>query len=175
MTTPHCPACQAKSPACLALQRFDQFGLVYCNHCGSILGVVSLPSPSPPKAKLETPAVRDPVIERPQIGTAGSLDPPATRPQIEKKPAGMLEVVGNADLSDRQPYDPVLLANQARAAGLNRGSRYVHIAVDDGPPLCPEHKTEMARATIPAGYKNSGREVWLCPQFNACGQWELAK
>ena len=175
MTTPHCPACQAKSPACLALQRFDQFGLVYCNHCGSILGVVSLPSTSPPKAKVETPAAAGPAIERPQIETAGSGVPPATRPQIEKKPAGMLEVVGNADLSNKLPYDPVQIANRIKAAGLGSGSRYLHVAIDDGPPICPQHRVEMAKATIPDGYKNSGREVWLCPQFNACGQWELAK
>jgi hypothetical protein len=87
----------------------------------------------------------------------------------------MLEIIGNADLSDKQPYDPVLLAHQARVAGFNRGSRYIHVAIDDGPPLCPHHKVEMSRATIPDGYKNAGREVWLCPRFNACGQWELAK
>lgn len=180
MATPHCPYCQSQSPACLGLQSFAQFGLVYCTHCGAIFGVVSLPSTSPPKAKIETPAATDQRIERPQIETPATRSPVAERPQStqpkpEQKPVSMLEVIGNADLSNKQPYDPVMLANQARSGGFNRGSRYVHVAIDDGPPLCPHHKVEMSRATIPAGYLNTGREVWLCPQFNACGEWELAK
>lgn len=171
MATPHCPYCQAPSPTCLALQRLDLFGAVYCKHCGNILGVVSLPSVSPPKAKIETPAAVAEQIERPQSEAKAEA-----KAEIEpiSKPQSVLEVIGNADLSGKTPYDPVLLANRMRAAGTG-GSRYLQIALDDGPPFCPQHKTEMVKATIPDGYKNAGRDVWLCAQFNTCRQWELAK
>jgi hypothetical protein len=185
MATPHCPYCQAASPACLALQRFDLFGLVYCKQCGNILGVVTLPSISPPKTKIETSAASDPPIERPQKKaealrqaqdeTKAEALRQAQEAEPIAKPQSVLEVIGNADLSGKTPYDPVLIANQIRAAGLNRGSRYLQVAIDDGPPFCPQHKTEMARVTIPEGYKNAGRDVWLCAQFNTCRQWELAK
>lgn len=178
MNTPHCPYCQAASPACLALQRLDLFGAVYCKACGSILGVVSLPSVSSPKPKIETPAAAGQRIERPQS------DPPkadfgakfvADPAELISRPQSVLDVVGNADLNGKTPYDPVLIANRMRAAHLGQGSRYLQVAVDDGPPLCPHHKTEMVKVTIPDGYKNAGREIWLCGQFNACQQWELAK
>jgi hypothetical protein len=142
------------------LQRFEQFGLVYCRQCGAIFGVVPLPP------KIETPPTR----------LAGEIQP-QSEAEIEpiSKPQSVLEVIGNADLSGKIPYDPVIIANRMKAATKGQGSRYLQVAVDDGPPFCPQHKTEMARVTIPPGYTNAGREVWLCAQFNSCRQWELAK
>lgn len=86
-----------------------------------------------------------------------------------------LAEIGNADLSQKQPYDPAAMVNRMRAAGLSRSSRYLQIAIDAGPPCCPQHKLDMVKATVPAGYKNAGRKVWLCPKYQSCQQWELVE
>jgi uncharacterized Zn finger protein (UPF0148 family) len=169
MATPHCPYCQAASPACLALQRLDLFGTVYCKNCGNILGVISLPSlPKPAGQRIERPQSDPPKAD---FGAKSVTD---STEEISR-PQSVLDVVGNADLSSKTPYDPVLIANRMKAANISQGSRYLQVVVDDGPPFCPHHKTEMVKVTIPDGYKNAGREIWLCGQFNTCQQWELAK
>ena len=162
MATPRCPYCNTQGIGHVALQRLELFGLVYCSKCGAIYGVIPLPL-TPKKA--ESPKVTQ-------------QEPPAPPPVIttpKPPPTGSLDEIGNADLSQKAPYDPVQLANRVRAAGASRGSRYLHIAVDDGPPLCTYHKVEMVKTTIPGGYKNAGQEVWLCPDYKNCHQWELAK
>lgn len=86
-----------------------------------------------------------------------------------------LTEIGNADLSTKRPYSPAEIANRMRATGLNRGSHYLQIALDDGPPCCLQHKTEMVSLTIPPGFKNAGCVVWVCPDYPECRQWELAE
>lgn len=86
----------------------------------------------------------------------------------------LLALVGSADLSQKVPYNPEKLANQMKAAGLNRGTAYRHYAIEAGPPLCLTHKVEMVRLMIPPGYQNSGCSVWVCSTPD-CQEWELAE
>lgn len=104
-----------------------------------------------------------------------SPQPLVVTPSAAKPPTGSLEEVGGVDLSHKLPYDPEAIANRMRVAGTGQGSRFLRVAVDVGPPLCPQHKIEMVKTTIPAGYQNAGREVWLCLHFKSCREWELAK
>jgi hypothetical protein len=55
------------------------------------------------------------------------------------------------------------------------GSLYMQVAEDFGPPICPEHKVDMVREVVPAGYPNSGLPIWVCPRFEACRNWEIAE
>lgn len=176
MATPHCPHCNAQGVNWVAMQRLSsQVGLFYCNNCGAIYGVAPVQPPSPPKSRIAPAQIVTPPspVKPPPI-----TDPLPTQSITNLKTStdgDALELLGNLDLSRKLPYDPEAIANRMRAAGLSQGSRYLHIAIDDGPPCCPQHKTEMVKFTIPAGYKNAGREVWLCPEFASCKQWELAK
>lgn len=164
--TPRCPYCNAQGLGNLALQRLELFGLVYCNKCGAIYGVISLPQPE----KIS------PLPAAPKVEPVPPIEATQPAPKIQPKPpSGPLAEIGNADFSHKTPYDPVEIANRARAAGLGRGSHYLQIAIDDGPPYCPTHHVEMTPATIPPGYKNAGQQVWLCPQFKDCHQWEIVK
>lgn len=168
MATPHCPHCQAKAPDCLGLQNLNQLGLLFCNQCGAILGLVALPAA--PKAKKTEAA---PIGAAPPPGPALAGEDGV--PKKKKIPTGPLEFLGNTDLSGKLPYNPEAIANRMRAAGILGGSQYLRVAVDNGPPLCLMHKLEMIKVAIPSGYKNAGREVWLCPAFKTCKQWELAQ
>lgn len=84
-----------------------------------------------------------------------------------------LNEAGQVDLSKRVPYSPELAAARMRAASGGRSTQYMRIALDDGPPICLTHKVDMVCIAIPAGYKNAGRKIWICPK-KTCDQWELA-
>lgn len=91
---------------------------------------------------------------------------------LVQKPLTFLVELGSADLSGKTPYSPQKMAAIMRATGLGRGTMYRHIAVDEGPPFCLKHKVEMDQFTIPAGHKNAGIKVWICPRYD-CREWEL--
>jgi hypothetical protein len=96
------------------------------------------------------------------------------KPSPQKSLDFMAEI-GNGDISGREPYSAKRMAAKARAAGSGRGTLYRHFIVEEGgAPFCLQHKIEMAQLTIPRGYKNSGVEVWVCPQFD-CREWELVE
>lgn len=187
--TPRCPYCNAQGLNHLALHRLDGFGLVYCGNCGAIYGVVPLSStdrlsksttqsvvPPAPPVEVEKPAVPfEPETKSPPPEIEPAAPPIIAAPLASKPPTGALEEVGSTDLSHKLPYDPEAIANRMRVAGTGQGSRFLKVAVDVGPPLCPQHKIEMIQSAIPHGYQNAGREVWLCPHFKSCHQWELAK
>lgn len=171
-TTDHSPQCSHHGPTMILLTvpfGFSRSGQQFwiCRHYRTCQQwQIATP---PPKSAPPPPPPPPPPVEAKTIRTTS----PSRPQQKENNP---FEIVGNADLSHKLPYDPEAIASRMRAAGLSRGgSRYLHVAIDDGPPYCPQHKTEMVKLAIPAGYKNAGREVWLCPEFASCKQWELAK
>lgn len=87
----------------------------------------------------------------------------------------ILAEVGEADLSNREPASPERMQAKMRAARLFRpGTRYIRVAYDAGPPLCPEHHLEMEPYTLPESCANAGRKIWHCPRFGECHRWELA-
>jgi len=87
----------------------------------------------------------------------------------------ILVEVGEADLSAKEPVSPERIQAKMRAAHLFRpGTRYMRVAYDTGPPLCPEHHLEMEEYTIPEGCTNGGRKIWHCPRYGECHRWELA-
>ena len=149
MTTPRCPYCNAQGLQHLAVHQAELFTLVYCSSCGAIHGVMP-PQPT---------AQPSPAEEQ------------AASPPPERFP----EQIGNANLSTKQPYSPERIAATMRAACMTHGSRYLQIAIDDGPPCCSRHKIEMKERIVPVGYRNAGAKVWICPQFEECQQWELAE
>lgn len=146
--TPRCPFCNAHGLSCLANQPVGAYLIVYCGQCGAIHGII--PSPKSPG--------------RPR----GEKEPRKSQPAKT-----VFEIIGRADVTNKQPYSPQKLAERARAASLNRGTMYMQITHDDGPPVCPHHKIDMKQMTVPAGYPNSGLKVWVCPQFEDCKEWEL--
>lgn len=155
MVTPRCPYCNTQGLKHLAVYRTGAFAVVYCDQCGAIHGVV-------------------PIRSHPVEQKQHSLEPkPETPP--DPAPGGPLADIGQADLTDKLPYSPEKMANRLKAAGLGRGTAYLQFAIDEGPPLCLQHRIEMEKITIPPGYKNAGKVFWVCPQYDECQEWELAE
>jgi len=85
-----------------------------------------------------------------------------------------LAEIGYADLTHKVPYDPAKIAARMKAAGIAQGTQYRRFAIDDGPPACPAHRSDMQRLMVPDGYPNRGRWFWVCLQ-TGCRNWELAE
>lgn len=157
MTTvkPRCPYCNVQGIKYLANRQVGNYLIVFCGDCGAIYGVVPVPIGQQPQTKKEVP--------KPDGRAA---------PKETVYPFG---IIGHADLSQKEPYSPQRMANRVRAARLNRGTRYMQIAEDYGPPRCSQHKVDMIDDVIPSGFPNAGVKVWVCPQFSDCQEWEIAE
>jgi len=164
MVTLRCPHCQAKGMKQLAARKAGPYSIIYCRQCGAIHGVVpdveTLPASrqSQPEPAEDSPDNTNAALVRRQPGEPS-----------------FLARLGHADLSAKEPYSPEKMAARVRAAGRGHGTSYLRVAVDLGPPLCSRCKVDMQPQTIPAGYPNAGRKVWVCPNFGRCQQWELAE
>lgn len=163
---PRCPHCNAQGINHLAHRLLGGYVLVYCGQCGAIYGVV----PAPPQKQQPPPPIS-------QSAPNNKSSQPATlvnAPERIKLFKPMLDHLGQVDLTGRQPYSPQSIAARLKAAGYNRATAYRQIAIEDGPPCCPNHHSDMVLISIPAGYPNSGRKVWVCTA-PGCRNWELAE
>lgn len=162
---PRCPHCNAQGIEHLKTRTLKAgVAVVYCGQCGAIYNVINQTL----KSEIDTkspPPEPDPPSLQPQP------NPQAPKTTIPKSRLIVAEI-GQADLSRKIPYSPQKMANRAKAVNINRTSQYRRVMVDDGPPACLRHKQDMIVMTIPQGYKNSGVNVWICPDLN-CDQWEL--
>lgn len=175
MTKPRCPYCNAQGLEHLKIRPLiGPVAVVYCGQCGAIYNVITYkdtpqkesqkPDPQPAKATETASNVTGQAVSQPE-NNLPDYDLP--------KSLNVVAEIGQADLLKKIPYSPEKMANRAKAAGLGRGTQYLHFAVDNGPPVCLQHKQDMITVTIPPGYQNSGIVVWVCPNRD-CYQWELA-
>ncbi len=160
MTTPRCPYCNAQGIKNLAHQAVELYGIVYCRACGAIHGVV----PLPPAQKPETRVVQPEPL--PHHSAPSDVVIP------ERQDPVYLVELGNKDLSEKVPYSPEHMAARLRAAGRTAGRQYLRVAVEDGPPVCLQCKMEMEPVRVPTGYQNAGVQLWICPHYEQCRQWE---
>jgi len=160
MTSPRCPYCNAQGVKNLAHQSVGLYGIVYCRACGAIHGVVPLPPVEKPKGQ----AVKSESLpHRPA--------PPKTSLPVMPEPVYLADL-GDKDLSEKVPYSPEQMAARLKAAGRVAGSQYLRVAVEDGPPVCLQCQLEMESVQVPAGYRNAGVQLWICPRYEQCRQWE---
>ena len=159
MAAPRCPHCNAGIGK-LAHQPVGFYAVVYCGQCGAIHGVIPAPKPQPEPAKPEqTPAEPPPVSAAPAF----------------KKSSVIMLTLYDSSLDNKRPYSAAEVSQRMRMAGVNMGNTaYRRVVIDDGPPLCPTHRDKMICITVPPGYKNSGRKLWVCSAFS-CDKWELAE
>lgn len=164
--TPRCPSCNTQGLKNLANMNLGRYDLIYCGHCGAIFGVV--PNLDKLQAKI---AATLPAAETPPdpVESKKAVSVPGNNVKTE-----LLRVIGQADLTGKEPYDPAKMAARMKAAGMGRATQYRHYAIDDGPPTCLTHHSEMQRVQLPAGYRNSGRWFWICTE-PGCQEWELAE
>jgi hypothetical protein len=192
MADPRCPYCNTQGIKHLAAKQIGHYTLVYCGQCGAIYGVVPLPPAQAPAdrpdeaPKAVSSAAAAPAEARPKA-VSPSAAPPAAAPKPDLAPGPpapkdpdteklLLQEVGQADLSTKEPLSPERMQAKLHALRTFRpGTQYMRIAYDDGPPCCPHHQLEMVQFTIPEGYQNAGRKIWRCPQYKECKQWELAE
>lgn len=40
------------------------------------------------------------------------------------------------------------------------------------PPVCRHHHLAMEQKTVPPGQPDTGQQIWICPKFKECRQWE---
>jgi len=169
MPRPRCPYCNAQGLKNITAHNTGPYAVVCCAQCGAIHGVVPvIPTPKKkPEKKQKTVAAEPAPSKKQQTVKKDNKD------LLIYKVPNLLDHVGYADLSQKIPYNPQKMAARMKAAGLNQGTQYMHIASEMGPPICPEHKDDMLNVTIPAEYPNAGATVWVCPQVG-CEEWELA-
>lgn len=162
MVTPRCPYCNTQGLKHLALKNLGLYSVVYCGQCGAIYGVI----PTPTKAEPNPIEIEN---ERPE-----KLPEPPEIPAPEPSPDNPFNEIGYADLTQKVAYSPEKIAQAARS--MKRSTMYRHIVIDDGPPHCLTCKAEMrGKITIPPGYPNSGRKIWICPNYHLCKGWELSE
>jgi len=161
---PRCPFCNTTGLQEIATQQLpNRVVIVYCRQCGAIHGVI------PP---LIAP-VRPNHQETDQPPTPSPTPSPSTTPkQVTSNP---IDEIGNADLTNKVPYSAERIADAMKSARFSHQTRYLKVAIEDGPPCCTRHKVEMKKITIPKEYMNAGRKVWVCPKYEVCKEWELAE
>lgn len=181
MPKPRCPFCNYQGPDVATVSPLPRGGhLVICRQCAAVFGVLP-PQPAGPLPPAPEPAqAPKPTVKSSDLDLTVLNQKPPTLPLEPVKqlpyPAliKFLVDVANADISQRAPYNPQAAVAQMKFNGYHAGSQYLRIAQDYGPPLCSKDKTELARIEIPAGFKNSGVAVWVCPNYDCCGEWMLA-
>jgi len=191
--TPRCPTCNAQGIKHLVNHNLGQYFLVYCGQCGAIYGVVpnmaalqSQPAVIPPAAEVPAPVPVPPPFKLAPLPPPPPQPVPKPAPPENPAPArnnvspatsiapDFLAEIGYADLTHKIPYDPAKIAARMKAAGIAQGTQYRRFAIDEGPPACPAHRTDMQRIMVPDGYPNRGRWFWVCLQ-PGCRNWELAE
>lgn len=144
--TPSCPYCGAKGLHNIEVTpHYNKILVVYCALCGAIHGI--MPYVPPAKAQPSPPPQRQPAV-KPPLRRKQPLPPTPAEPPQDPFPHFMDEI-GYADFTKLIAYGP---------------------EVDS--PHCPHCHVEMRLVQIGAGYPNSGKSVWVCPQ--ACGRWMVA-
>jgi hypothetical protein len=155
-----CPWCEAAGLNRVSIAALGKGWMVAaCRSCGAIHGLTPLVESKPAKA--------------PQQHSQSKPDPATPTPPIPRpNPFGTMQLlieIGNANLEVKKAqYE----AEMSRRINMGRrgGTLYQTIALDDGPPYCLTCERDMERQVVPPGYKNSGKQIWLCP--NQCGAWE---
>lgn len=180
MISPRCPYCNAQGVKHIAAKQLGHFSLIFCGQCGAIYGVVPAPASgkqAPVEKPVAAPAAAPPEAVPPPVLPPLKPVPPCPEPDgID--PAnwqGILERFGNADLPRLNGPTPRQIQMEMKAVFARSGTRYRHIVIDDGPPMCLHHWIEMKKITVPRGYKNTALQLWVCPRHLECRRWAMVE
>lgn len=178
MAEPRCPYCNTQGLSNLAQYQAGQFAVIYCAQCGAIFGVIPLAVPAlsrkkpPAPAEIFSPPPDQPISEPKTELELPKNSAPETEPAVDPAPVppGLLGLAGNTDIT-LAPISPDDARQRIRMVSMYGpgGQKAINVMGETG--TCPTCNRAMVKMIIPAGYQNSGKTIYYCPNYDECGQW----
>lgn len=115
------------------------------------------------------------VVSCGQCGAIHGIIPKVDKEPPPKEKASFFDKL--AHLGEVEMPPPVLYTPEQLAHKIQRHkspSTNRKVVVSSMQPLCQIHQRPMEKTTIPSGYKNAGRQVWVCP-YPDCQEWNLVE